>query len=269
MKRVLMLRFLFVLLLAMLMGCSETSTEPEDEEPVTVASEEAKLIAMCLSDSLGPPAALSLRVENDLVKIRDCYGSTYQVVDAVRFTTPWEPSAIMIKFDEATAQLVLQGDYHAWDGLNEELGIAEIEEELLSSIGIATVHFEGIINPRRVVGVYASLPGVERVDPNYRVGDWSCIYPRLVEDQITYLFREGWGDCPAGCTYDRYWYFVFVEGQPTLIGVWCPHEAPWVPGWWGEAWQNRELYWSWQVPLRHARPRSSAGGTSAKPGGSG
>jgi hypothetical protein len=243
MKSLVMERFLLVWLLAMLLGCSKTSTEPEEEPPLVESSEEAQLVALCLSNSLRPPDTLSSRVQTELDSIRALFGSVHVVVDSVRFTPPWEPSCILVEFDEETAELVLQGDYHAWDDLNEEYGITEINERLLDSMELATLHFEGVLHPRHLAALYDSLPGVRYVHMNHRIGDWSCIYPRFAEDKITYLFREGWGDCPSGCIYDRYTYFVFVEDQPSLVGVWTPSEVPGEPCWWAEAAQNEEMYW--------------------------
>ena len=67
----------------------------------------------------------------------------------------------------------------------------------------------------------------------------ACVCPggedRPIEASITYLFREAWGDCPAGCTANRYWYFECTPESCTYIGVWDAAAREPRPDWWEQA----------------------------------
>jgi hypothetical protein len=202
-------------------------------------------MALCLSGDLRPPGSLSYRVQTDLTMIRADFGEQHPIVDTLTFIPPWVPSCIMIGFDEASAQQVLNDEYRAWDSLNQEYGVNEISKDLLDWIHVAVLYFDGILHPKRLGALYGPLPGVRYVEPNGRIGDWSNIYPRLEGEQITYLFRHGWGDCPSGCIHDEYWYFTFEEGLPAFRGTWNPHQTPEEPEWWTEAARNEEGYRNW------------------------
>jgi len=66
-------------------------------------------------------------------------------------------------------------------------------------------------------------------------GDDRCTCPEADEFAMTYLFRDAWGDCPSGCTSDRYWYFECSGGGCEFIGTWEPDVEPAVPLWWARA----------------------------------
>lgn len=55
-----------------------------------------------------------------------------------------------------------------------------------------------------------------------------------------YLFRQGRGDCPAGCTENDFWYFKVTGNQVTYLGHWR-RLAP-LPDWWDEAQELIDRY---------------------------
>ena len=59
---------------------------------------------------------------------------------------------------------------------------------------------------------------------------------RQTDSGISYLFRHGWGDCPAGCLHNEYWYFIVENGAPSFLGHRAA-DAP-EPEWWDEAESN-------------------------------
>lgn len=111
-----------------------------------------------------------------------------------------------------------------------------------SWIGLTMLRFKGRLHGCRLAELYGVLPGTWAVTPSYSRGDRPNVYARQTRDGITYLFRHGWGDCPSGCLYDEYWYFIFEGDQPVFIGHWAPHEDPDEPEWWEEARLNKEHY---------------------------
>lgn len=206
---------------------------------------EAELIALCLSGNLIAPDSLYKQVLSDLAAIRSTFGDDFERLNRITFVPPWRAGGLIIGFDDTTAQNVANGEYQAWDELNKKYQLTKINTRLIGFIGTTELYFKGRLHPRRLAGLYADLPGVSYTELNGRIGDSPNIYPRQTEDGITYLFRDAWGDCASGCIYSEYWYFVFEEKQPILIGHWVPHEEPQEPHWWDEAKQNIEQFHEW------------------------
>lgn len=208
-------------------------------------NEEAELIALCLSGDLVAPDTLYNQVLSDLTAIRSTFGDNFEPINRITFVPPWVAGCIIISFNDTTAQKVANGEYYAWNKLNIRYEVTEIDTSLVDSIGFAVLWFKGRLHPLPLAELYGVLPGVRYTDPNGRLGDSPNVYPRQTGDGITYLFRDAWGDCPAGCIYSEYWYFVFEGNQPVFIGHWARHENPEEPAWWDEAKQNIEQYGRW------------------------
>ena len=200
-------------------------------------------MAMCLSEELTAPQDLTEQILDDLLYIRNDVGDDFEVIDSIRFHPPWVPGyGIIIGFDDSTAQKIIRGEYDAWDTLNEEYSVIEMDSNLIFVFPYVVLYFEDTLNCRQLAKLYAQLPGVLNASHNGIYGDGPNVYPRIEGDGITYLFRDAWGDCMAGCIYSEYWYFGSSNGRPIFIGHWYPPEDSTEPYWWSEAEQNRELY---------------------------
>ncbi len=235
---------ILIVVLLCLAGCDGSDPGCEVEPRFELlGDQEAELVAMCLAREFVAPDELYNQVLNDLAAIRSTFSDEVPIVTQIGFTPPWEPSAVLVGFDEATASKVTAGEYTAWDGLNEELSL--ISFNILELTGMAILIFEGLLHPRCLCGLYDDLPGVEYAAPNFYMGDFSNVYARIAGGGITYLFYHGAGDCPSGCTEEDYWYFVFEQGQPELVGT--REDGQPEPGWWKEAQKNidnfRSMYW--------------------------
>jgi hypothetical protein len=90
--------------------------------------------------------------------------------------------------------------------------------------------------------IYQTLPHITFVDPNHYIGDWSNVYPARDPDKRTYLFKEGTGDCPAGCTDNEFWYFR-VTDDIEYVGTFRMHHEP-APYWWPEASRALDQYYN-------------------------
>jgi hypothetical protein len=101
--------------------------------------------------------------------------------------------------------------------------------------------FEGRLHPERLAELYMKIPSVVSAGPNHFFGDWSNVYPWFIDDGLSYLFREAWGDCPSGCMYSCYWYFEATISGVNSIGTWCPPGPE--PEWWEEAKIALFHYW--------------------------
>jgi hypothetical protein len=240
MRRRLPRLFLLIPVISLLFGCGDEGTRPEP----TPASEEARLIALCVSGELQSPPRLAGEVEDHLSSIRAHFRNTCPYVDSVSFSPPWQPNAILIGVADTTATAIRQDRYHSWDALNHTYGAVEVRTHLDSPYPWVLLVFADMLHPRRLATLYDDLPGVRYTAPNGFLGDRSNIYPRMAGSQITYLFRRGSGDCPSGCIDNYYWYFAVGGDGPRLIGAWDgdrDHQPPW----WAEARLNLEEYLRW------------------------
>lgn len=239
-----------ILLSCFIISCSKSTknengnenTEPPPVEFTPKENEEAELVALCLSGELVAPDSLYNQILSDLAAIRATFGDTFDVVNRIKFKPPWIAGCLVIGFDDTTAQQIPNGEYHAWDELNQQYQVTNIDTTLIHIVSAAVLYFKGRLHPWRLAELYAALPAVRYTYPNVGFGDWPNIYARQIGEGITYLFRDAWGDCPSGCIYSEYWYFIFEGDQPVFIGHWAPDEDPNEPDWWEEARLNREHY---------------------------
>ena len=231
-----------ILVLPLIIGCSK-STKTECPPLTPRANEEAELVALCLSGQLVAPAYLYQRVLDDLKAIRTEFGNTFEAVRGIGFSPPWVVSCILMSFDDTTGQQVFDEKYHAWDELNEMYRVTRITRSpvMPGFGGSASLYFEGRLNPARLAELYEVLPGVRYAEPNFWYGDGPNVYVRQTDFGFSYLFRYAYGDCPSGCIYNEYWYFVCEGGGPVFIGHWVFRSQP-EPEWWQEARLNREHY---------------------------
>ena len=137
------------------------------------------------------------------------------------------------------------GEYSEWDRLNEEYGIEEIDLYLIDSIKVVLIYFSEDLNPKILGRLYKDLPGIEYVEPDSLIGDSYNVYPRQTDSGMTYLFYNGWGDCPSGCINRYYWYVSCINNNCTILGQFLSSSNSNKPYWWDEAKENINLYRSW------------------------
>ena len=100
--------------------------------------------------------------------------------------------------------------------MNDALELVEIDS--LGSIDWFLLTFDGMYHPCALASFYKDLPGVRLVEPNWVVGDGPNVFPRATEQRTSFLVNEAWGDCPAGCIENEYWYFEVRLGEVTFRG---------------------------------------------------
>jgi hypothetical protein len=219
---------ILIFLVALIFSCtSELPTSNGDNPELT---DEAKLAAIWLSDEPFYPVDLAQTLQTKLAELREEYGDAYPNVN-VQFRYPAVPKELLFGFTQQAMQEVVSGDYHEWDELNEQYGVSEVIIRNVE-LGLAKLVFEDQVNPYFLGDLYETLPGVIYSEPNGLIGDWSNIYPWLVEGQLAFLVREAWGDCPAGCIYSHFWYFKSTSSGIRFIGEFVTGEPK--PGWWPE-----------------------------------
>ncbi len=234
------------LLSLVLVSCSNpySSLSKHDFELTSEDNEEAELIALCLSGEIVAPDNLCDQVLMDLANIRSAFGDKFEPIKSIRFRPPWVAGCLFVGFYSSAAEMVANGEYHAWDELNMEYQVTEIDTTDISNNWVI-MYFKDKLNPRHLSGLYAGLQGVRYAEPNMWFGGSYNVYPRQTMRGISYLFSEGWGDCPSGCIHHRYWYIVVELNRPIFIGYWFPDEDPVKPPWWREAKWNIDLFRLW------------------------
>ncbi len=234
-------------LLVVIAACSNHPFSPNSKTLLDPpkGNVDADVMALCLSGELTAPDDLYDQLDRDLQFLRSTYGGTVPKINQISFRPPWVVSCLLIAFTDASAVLVSQGTYHAWDQLNERYHLKNIDAQSIATSKMAVLNFDGRLHPRRLAELYKGLPGVLYAEPNGVIGDGPNIYPRKTELGISYLLRDAWGDCPAGCMHAELWYFSrrLVLTPPALIGQWLsvPGAGP-VPLWFAEARKNVLLW---------------------------
>ena len=223
-----------------LIGEGESSLQESyvatDRDKVT-----AKHMALYLSGENLPPKDLCEKILNNLITIRSAFGSEIEQIESIHFWMYWEPGEIGLQFIEE----INVDEYDAWDVLNETYGVTNIRRSGDSGV---ILYFSEAYHPSFLQEQYKELPNLQMIFPSLSGGDSPNIYPRMVGDTITYLFRNAWGDCPAGCTNSEYWYIRIDNGEPVMVGYWNPSDDPNEPDWWQEAKLNRDNFRKYPMP---------------------
>jgi hypothetical protein len=194
---------------------------------------EAELIALYLSGEIVAPDDLFYKVLNNLRLIRSSFNNS-ENINNISFNPPLI-STLLIKFDNSSSSKVKNGTYHDWNELNLKYNVTNINQRLLSRFNLIILDFNYSYHPRYIRNLYENLSGVLYVEIDSMYGISRNIYPRIKDNIISYLFFRGGGDCPSGCIYRKYWYFIFENDQPKLIGVWNNNEDSEELDWWNEA----------------------------------
>ena len=252
---------LIITLFAALSGCSNRSTEPEDDgEPEPLIhepweDEEAELLALLMSGELCAPRDLYERVHQDLALIRSEWGDSIPDLRKVTYTPMWYTMGLILGVDEPTYQAIEKGQYTAWDSLNalfEVDSIVPFEQSDGGSFYVG-IGFGAHLNPRQTFDAYTGLPGVESAFSSTHAGDWPNVYGFTHESGPVYLFRDAWGDCLSGCIWSHFWYFRSTNEGLSYVGGWLPtEEGQTPPSWWEEASLAVDLYygedrnWWWE-----------------------
>jgi hypothetical protein len=199
------------------------------------ADKEAELAAIWLSDELLAPESLYQEIRDGLSIIRSEYENG-EVLNpyGMYFQYNLVESRVHVEFSDSIITQIRQGTYTGWDSLNTLYRMTEIDTSWFSFIDWVTLDFKGRLNPEILARYYGQLDGVIGAEASSYGGDWSNIYPWIVDGQLVFLFRRAWGDCPCGCEYSHLWYFKKENGSYKLIGDFNSSIDSLAPPWWQE-----------------------------------
>lgn len=171
------------------------------------SSTEAQMLAIEVSGQLRPPEELANQIDNDLAVTR----FTFPSIAFIYYRYPYSPDELIVGLTDAAMVQYQSGQYHALDALNLEYGVINIR----SGSRYIILTFNQVYNIPMLADIYeqANPEGVRYAEPNYTIGDGSTI----IANPPFYTFVNAWGDCPAGCIYHDYYYFLVEQGQSTSV----------------------------------------------------
>jgi len=262
------IHFAFLITLAAIVGCSDSVEVPTPEDsrepdygsmPTWFGTGSSDTTGISKSQLQDPEAAwMTLWLTSDLVAPQEPYERLLRDITAIRdqyseldpplkgvFRRYWNPSILRVGLTADAVDQYLDGTYADLDSLNSLFGLETVLENFLEpgEPGSITLIFRGRLHPARLAEFYEQVDTVRYTAIAWWAGDGHRIYPWYADGKLTYLFREGQGDCLAGCTMNRYWYFrTDSEGNIDFVGGYTAWQDDREPAWWPEAARNRHEF---------------------------
>ncbi|MGA2093884.1 MAG: immunoglobulin-like domain-containing protein [Sedimentisphaerales bacterium] len=211
----------FALIISLVFGVVAEAGWP-DYSPL----EEAQILAINISGQLQAHEELTQRILNDLAAIREAYPD----IAGIRYRAPYVAEELMVRLTAKAAEQFKAGQYHGLDELNGQYGVIETDAGHLyhGSLNLIVLKFDKFYNAELLSDIYeqAQPEGLVYAEPDYIVGDGDTIQAQPPD----YNLVAGWGDCPAGCIYNRSYHFRVENGQASLLEITGPGGLEvWVP----------------------------------------
>lgn len=213
--------------------CNTVATEPEsiqaaDLSPTPRADRTAEILALQATGALIAPEDVYQRVAAELTGIRHRFPD--MTGHGVRGCG--DPSTLLVEFEDQAFPSVEDGTYDEWDDLNTLFD--HQDTDIHSHFSMATLHFNGRYNFGRLGQEYEALSGIKNAAANLPIGDGNDVCMAIRETVHFYIFKLGSGDCPSGCTEER---FLAVQvdnsGNIEPVGQWSGVGSP--PNWFQNA----------------------------------
>ena len=96
------------------------------------------------------------------------------------------------------------------DALNAKLGLRGARS--MGSLGVIYC-FGPELNVVTAAAAYSRLGGVSYAEPDALLGDGPDLEAARVNGDWYLVFRNAWGDCPAGCINEQFFFFVITDGN--------------------------------------------------------
>ena len=108
----------------------------------------------------------------------------------------------------------------AFDALNAKLGLRAAET--LRYGGYAFLDVDERVDVIEATFAYFLIDGVDYARPEWAVGGSPDVAAAKVRDTWHFVFRNAWGDCPAGCIHSELSFFTVADSEAERIN---PTEA--------------------------------------------
>ena len=109
-----------------------------------------------------------------------------------------------------------------FDGLMGQYQLNKAGSFQIGNTLYGTVETDVALNPTALIHLFEVIPGVNFAELDGVSGDGNNIQlqPTLIED-VEMTYTVAWGDCPAGCIFERNWKFrVNLDCQVQFVEVW-------------------------------------------------
>jgi len=183
-------------------------------------------------------AALSEELERVLGLIRNAYPASA----SIHARDPYVAGQVMLTVEsplkEAIQSAAARPDaatfvtgQAAFDALNAQLGgVRGLRTDGLQEHGYLLLCLDDRVNVRPASAAYSGLEGVRNAGINWMGGDGPDIDASRNGDTWYLVFRNAWGDCPAGCTDEELTFFTVAGDEAMAVGASQaaaePHFAP-------------------------------------------
>ena len=167
--------------------------------------------------------ALGLEVKQALSLIRRAYPAMADVL--VR--EDYRPGSIILGLEGGLRDTVVSTwnnenahappptGHAAFDALNAKLGLRAAET--LRYGGYAFLEVDERVDVMEAVFAYFMIDGVDYARPEWAVEGSPDVDAVKVRDTWHVVFRNAWGDCPAGCMFSELSFFTVADGEVARI----------------------------------------------------
>jgi len=110
-------------------------------------------------------------------------------------------NSISIRFTDDGLKALNNNEYTAWDELNKKYKLLDISN--FHHNYYTSLTFDGFYNTTILAEIYSALPGIDEAVAVHSIVPFSAANDICLEiegELHYYIFDEGSGDCPSGCT---------------------------------------------------------------------
>ena len=176
------------------------------------------------SDRLLLDLAVRNELEQDLAAALRLVWAAHPEVAGIHARERYRPSMLILgleppllrrvqgMFNPAGEVATLRTGAPELDALNARLGLRGARS--MGSLGVVYC-FGPELNVVTAAAAYSRLSGVSYAEPDTLLGDGPDLEAARVDGDWHLVFRNAWGDCPAGCINEQFFFFVVAGGSVT------------------------------------------------------
>lgn len=177
------------------------------------------------SDDLLVDAEQRRWLEQELEQVISLIRESFPAMEALNPVQPYAAGELLVGLKPPLKEVVrsilagqrgavvFETGYSAFDALNRRASLRGIELHRLYTLLCFGEHF----NPPVGGAAYAELDEIEYADPNHVVGDGPDVDALQEGDTWYVVFRDAWGDCPAGCIHEELFFFTVAGSDVTRV----------------------------------------------------
>jgi hypothetical protein len=166
------------------------------------------------------------RVVADIAAVREAKPQ----IASVTYFPVMDGRELLVYPNEQTTKLIRDGNYSAWDCLNDFYRLQRME--LGADDKYFVLSLKGLYDLNLVSQLYTELPGIMDVEPNWAAGDGPTICAKRNGSEYEYVIDRADGDCPSGCIiHEAHAFSSSAAGEIEARGVWNSESNEPPPEW--------------------------------------